>query len=265
MTNLFQLASQCLHNDSLDKKLAVMQRLEQKGFIQRLRFDDSQNLLSIEATRFPEAPIWVDPRRLARRKFHTPEGKIAMLHAIAHIEFIAIHLAWDIAYRFRGLPQQFYRDWLFVAREESQHFSMLRKRLNELGADYGDLSAHGGLWAVAEDTTGDVLARLALVPRYMEARGLDVTPDIIGKLKSLGDQRSVAILSRILEEEVGHVETGTRWFNWICEKQGLDAENTFFDLIRKHLRGSVRGPFNHQLRKAAGFSEAEIDRLERLT
>lgn len=265
MTNLFQLASQCLHCDGLDGKLAVTQRLEQPGFMQRLRLDDHLPVLPIEATRFPDVPAWVDPRRLARRKFNTREGKIAMLHAIAHIEFIAIHLAWDIVYRFRHLPKQFYRDWLTVACEEAQHFCLLRKRLNEFGADYGDLSAHGGLWDVAEDTTGDILARLALVPRYMEARGLDVTPDMIGKLKSVGDEQSAAILSRILEDEVGHVETGTRWFNRICEKQGLDAEETFFKLVRKHLRGGVRGPFNHSLRKAAGFSESEMDRLERLS
>jgi uncharacterized ferritin-like protein (DUF455 family) len=214
--------------------------------------------------RFPERPILVEPRQLPRRSLHTVQGRIALLHAVAHIEFTAIVLAWDIAYRFREMPAGFAVDWLGVAIEEARHFDAVRQRLRELGADYGDLPAHRGLWDLAEQTAGDVLHRLALVPRFMEARGLDVTPPMIETLTAEGDADSVAILDMILREEVGHVALGSRWFRHVAAQRGVDPEITYFDLVRAYIKGGVRGPFNQAARRAAGFSDDELIRLERL-
>jgi uncharacterized ferritin-like protein (DUF455 family) len=216
----------------------------------------------ISFVRFPERPERVDPRDLPRRKLTSIEGRRALLHAVAHIEFTAIHLAWDLLYRFRGLPDRFYLDWLGVAREEASHFELIRARLRELGCDYGDLPSHGGLWEVAEDTDYDVAARLALVPRCMEARGLDVTPGMISRLEQIGDSASAAVLRVILRDEVGHVALGTHWFRWVCAERRLEPDSEYLALVRRHLRGEQRGPFNRALRRQAGFSEAELSRLE---
>ena len=208
---IFEFAEQCLHSDSIQQKLdltATACRLWREG---RFECDFEKPPKPISATRFSKRPELVDPRELPRRNMASKEGRIALLHAIAHIEFYAIHLAWDIIYRFQDMPQLFYGDWLGVAAEEAQHFSLIRKRLQELDSDYGLLPAHRGLWEVAEDTDHDVLARLALVPRYMEARGLDVTPGMIEKLRGVGDHSSAQILVTIVNEEVGHVLIGSRW------------------------------------------------------
>lgn len=218
----------------------------------------------IAETVFPKRPVWVDPRALPRRRLGSVEGRIALLHAVAHIEFMAIHLAWDHLYRFRGMPAAYYRDWLEVAGEEAEHFVLLRDRLRALGADYGDLPVHGGLWSVAVDTALDLPARMALVPRYMEARGLDVTPGMIERLQEAGDSASVAVLQRILADEVGHVAKGTRWFHAICAERGLNPAAFFFETVTRYFRGGVRGPFNWELRLAAGFTAEEIRHLERV-
>lgn len=204
----------------------------------------------------------VDPRELPRRKLTSPEGRAALLHAVSHIEFTAIQLAWDILYRFRGLPDGFYWDWLDIAAEEAEHFALLRARLRDLDCDYGDLPVHRGLWDVAVDTADDVAARLALVPRCMEARGLDVTPGMIEKLEQAGDQQSATVLRRILNDEVGHVAAGSRWFRWVCARRGAEPEATYFGFLQSRLRSEVRGPFNRELRLVAGFSPGELDRLE---
>ena len=150
-----------------------------------------------------------------------------------------------------------------VAEEEAQHFAMLRERLRDFGADYGDLPAHAGLWGIATETAYDVLARMALVPRFMEARGLDVTPGMIAKLQNIGDNDSVTILERILSDEVGHVALGSRWFQWICDRRGLASEDGYFALIDRHMKGQARGPFNWELRRLAGFSEMELTLLDK--
>ena len=199
---------------------------------------------------------------MPRRRLDTKEGKAAFFHALAHIEFMAIYLAWDIIYRFRNLPEQFYRDWLRIADEEVLHFEMLRKHLLALGRDYGDLPVHKGLWTHAEDTAGDILARLAVVPRCMEARGLDVTPQMIEKLKTLDDQKGVAILTRIYEDEIGHVERGSYWFNFFARQRNLDPEQVYKEKILACYQGKPKGPFNREVRIIAGFSHNEIDWLE---
>jgi uncharacterized ferritin-like protein (DUF455 family) len=261
-TDFFELAESCLYVSSLEDKLAAADRAAQSLGVRDLAFDFSGSPRPASAVLFPDRPRLVDPRDLPRRSLSTVQGKIAFLHALAHIEFTAIQLAFDIAYRFRGLPERFYYDWLGVAVEEAAHFRMLRGRLAELGADYGELPAHRGLWDVAEDTAEDVLARLALVPRFMEARGLDVTPAMIARLEQVDDEAGAAILRVILADEVGHVALGSRWFALVCGQRGLDPEQAYFALLEKYLRGRARGPFNLELRRVAGFSEGELSRLD---
>jgi uncharacterized ferritin-like protein (DUF455 family) len=197
-----------------------------------------------------------------QRPVHTLEGRAALLHAIAHIEFNAIDLALDACWRFAGLPAHYYRDWLRVAAEEAHHFTLLREHLRTLGHDYGDFDAHDGLWAMAEKTAGDVVARMALVPRTLEARGLDATPAIQAKLARAGDTRAVEILDLILRDEVGHVAIGNRWYRWLCERQGLDPVAHDEQLARRHGAPRPKPPFNTGARRAAGFSAAELARLE---
>ena len=212
----------------------------------------------------PARPELVPPQQVKFRSAHTVEGRIALLHSIAHIEFNAINLALDIMWRFAGMPEQFYRDWLRVAQEETYHFSLIRAHLQSLGADYGDLSAHNGLWDMAEKTRDDILARLGLVPRTLEARGLDVTPGIQERLRQAGDMEAVAILDIILRDEIGHVDIGNRWYKFMCEKQQLDPVQCYADLLIKYGVSAPKGPFNLEARSQAGFSQAEIDWLKSL-
>lgn len=261
MANIFDLAEQVLTSDDAQTKVDLTHAAKALADSGQLDLASQTEPQSIDTARFPARPMLVDPRELPRRKLTSIEGRIALLHAVAHIEFSAIQLAWDHLYRFRGLPDAYYLDWLGVADEEALHFSMIRERLKELGADYGDLPAHGGLWSIACDTDYDVAARMALVPRFMEARGLDVTPGMIEKLTAVGDEASVAILQRILDDEVGHVHLGSRWFAQLCQERGLEPEAEYFALIERHMKGQARGPFNLSLRRQAGFSEREIARL----
>ena len=184
-----------------------------------------------------------------------------MVHAIAHIEFNAINLALDAVYRFRDMPQQYYSDWLRVADEEALHFTLLNDYLISKGASYGDYAAHNGLWEMAVKSDHDVLVRMALVPRVLEARGLDVTPGMINRLEQAGDTETAAILEIILDEEVRHVEIGTRWFRHCCEAEQLDPDETFLGLLAEHFSGGIRGPFNLPARFRAGFTEREMKAL----
>ena len=212
----------------------------------------------------PARPLLVPPREVPARGLGTPEGRAALLHAVAHIEFNAINLALDAAWRFRGMPREFYFDWSSVAADEARHFRLLRARLASLGHAYGDFPAHNGLWEMAEKSAGRCLARMALVPRLLEARGLDVTPGMIARFQSLGDAESVAILQLILREEVAHVAIGTRWFEWCCAREGLEPGETFLALLREVARGALRGPFNLEARRAAGFGDTELEQLAAL-
>ncbi|WP_297527095.1 ferritin-like domain-containing protein [Thiohalobacter sp.] len=212
----------------------------------------------------PPRPQLVPPKRVPRRRLGSVQGRAALLHAIAHIEFNAINLAWDAVCRFPGLPEAYYRDWARVAGEEAEHFGLLRARLRALRFDYGDFPAHDGLWQMALDTRDDPLIRMALVPRVLEARGLDVTPGMMARLAEAGDRESVAALEIILRDEVGHVEIGTRWFRHLCAERGLEPEATFEGLLNEHLAGRVKGPFHVEARLRAGFTESEMARLEAL-
>lgn len=212
----------------------------------------------------PQQPVLVAPRELHQRGLDRPDGRAALIHAVAHIEFNAINLAWDAVQRFPDMPSEFARDWASVADDEARHFTLLRQRLRELGCDYGDFPAHDGLWHMARDTAYDVLARMALVPRVLEARGLDVTPGMIKRLRSVGDGATADCLVIILREEVRHVAIGSRWFRWLCEQRGLPPQETFFRLLAEHLGGRMRCPLNRPARLEAGFDEAELARLEAL-
>ncbi|HET7300430.1 MAG TPA: ferritin-like domain-containing protein [Oleiagrimonas sp.] len=210
----------------------------------------------------PVRPHLVPPRDLPKRSLGSEEGRAALVHAVAHIEFNAINLAWDAVYRFRGMPPDFYRDWAAVANDEARHFTLISRRLNEMGVVYGDFDAHNGLWEMAEKTATNDTARMALVPRVLEARGLDVTPGMIERFKSAGDAATMAVLEVILREEVAHVEAGTRWFHWCCKRDGLEPEATFRQLLGQYMRGALRGPFNLEARRRAGFAESELAWLQ---
>jgi len=209
----------------------------------------------------PDLPRLVPPKDVPSRSPFTTEGRAALLHAITHIEFNAINLALDAVWRFEGMPIAFYRDWLQVASEEALHFTLLREHLQTLGADYGSFDAHDGLWLMTERTAHDITARMALVPRTLEARGLDATPPLQAKLARCGDTRAVEILDVILRDEVGHVAIGNHWYRWLCEREGLDAEAHYPELARRYDAPRLRAPFNLSARRAAGFSESEIARL----
>lgn len=212
----------------------------------------------------PARPVLVHPRQLPRRGFGSREGRAAFIHSIAHIEFNAIDLAWDAVYRFGGMPPAFHADWVGVARDEARHFVLLRDRLREFGHEYGDFDAHNGLWEMAEKTAHSGLERMALVPRVLEARGLDVTPAMIVKLRQLGDEATADILELILREEVAHVAAGSHWFGWHCERAGVGAASTFRRLLAEYGRGVLHGPFNLEARSAAGFSDEELAALQAL-
>ena len=191
----------------------------------------------------------------------TRQGHAALVHSIVHIEKNAIDLALDICWRFAGMPETFYRDWLQVAREEAYHFTLLREHLMTLGFDYGDFPAHNGLWEMAERTRHDLLARVALVPRTLEARGLDASPAVKTKLVSIGDHRGGEILDIILRDEIGHVAVGNHWYGWLCEQRGLEPVSTFESLRQTYKAPKLKGPFNLAARRAAGFKEEELAAL----
>lgn len=211
----------------------------------------------------PERPLLVAHTALKGRSVSTVEGRAALIHALAHIELNAIDLAADAACRFARMPDAFYRDWTVVMREEALHFRMLCDHLATLGHVYGDFPAHHALWEMADRTKDDLLARIAIVPRTMEARGLDASPAVRAKLASAGDRAGAAIVDRILADEVGHVRIGNHWFKVLCEERGLDAVATDRALAKAYDAPRLRGPFNRDARRAAGFSDVEIDALDR--
>jgi uncharacterized ferritin-like protein (DUF455 family) len=210
----------------------------------------------------PALPKLVDPADVPLRKLGHPDGRAALIHAVAHIEFSAINLAWDAVYRFRGLPREYYVDWTRVAGEEADHFDLLRGHLREIGYDYGSFPAHNGLWEMAEKTAHDPLVRMALVPRVLEARGLDVTPGMIQRLRQAGDPRAAEILEVIFRDEIGHVAIGTRWFTYLCEQRGWDREATFERLVREYVEGRGARKIERAARERAGFSERELQFIE---
>lgn len=259
-----ELRQHCLQvfsETDVDTKLAALARLSVTGMPP---LDTNLLLVHDGAPGRPLRPQLVQPQLVPRRSPFTLQGHCALIHAIAHIEFNAIHLALDAVWRFDGLPEDFYGDWLRVGCEEAQHFSMLRDHLRANGFDYGDFAAHDGLWTMCESTQHDVTARMALVPRTLEARGLDATPIIQAKLRKVGTERAlaaVALLDVILADEVGHVAIGNRWYHWLCQRDGHDPIAFHAAMATQHNAPRLKPPFNKPARRLAGFSQAEVDAL----
>ncbi|MDY0072041.1 MAG: ferritin-like domain-containing protein [Thauera sp.] len=260
--NLHALALAALRSEDCGQKCRLVEQLCAAWAAGELAWgegdDDVQPLL---VPGRPSRPELVAPAQLAQRKPGRGAGHAALLHAIAHIEFNAINLALDCLYRFRRQPAAFYRDWVKVAAEEAYHFGLLGERLAALGHAYGDFPAHDGLWQMACRTADDLLARMALVPRVLEARGLDATPQIIVKLRRIGDEASIAVLDIILRDEIGHVAIGDHWFRRECAERGLAAEETYLALIERFEAPWPQPPLHREARLAAGFSERELDAL----
>ena len=261
--NLHAGAHACLMIQAPDDKVRHTRELALQWREGQLAWGTDEPLVEpIPEPGLPEQLKLVMPRELPRRKPSTPEGRAILIHALTHIEFNAINLAWDAVYRFRDMPQAYYDDWVRVADEEAYHFTLLNEHLNELGYGYGDYPGHNGLWEMAKKTAHDCLTRMALVPRCLEARGLDVNPGIRAKLVDNGDEAVGEILDIILRDEIGHVSIGNRWFQYLCEKRGLDPETKYRELIEHYMKGELRGPFYMEARRQAGFSEDELRYLE---
>jgi uncharacterized ferritin-like protein (DUF455 family) len=259
---LFEAALRCLMTTECAAKCAMTRQIAAAWKAGELYLNPHDvAVLKISAPGRPPRPLLVPPRQVPTRSPFNRSGRAALLHALAHIEFNAINLAWDAVYRFRDLPVQFYDDWIEIALEEVLHFELLCNHLADLGGAYGDYPAHDSLWQMALATDDDILARMALIPRFLEARGLDVTPAIQDKLRQAGDQRAVDILDVIFHDEIGHVAAGSRWFNYICQQRGLEPVATFEHLIRQHIRGTIKPPQQEQARRQAGFSEEELQLL----
>jgi uncharacterized ferritin-like protein (DUF455 family) len=211
----------------------------------------------------PYLPKLVSHTELKPRPVNTLEGRAMLVHSIAHIEMNAVNLALDVCWRFADMPEKFYRDWFAIAKEEAQHFTLLRNHLVGMGFDYGSFDAHNSLWAMAERTKDDILARIALVPRTLEARGLDASPAVKRKLVGAGDHRAGDILDIILRDEIGHVACGNYWFRWLCGQRQLEPVGTYEEMSKKYNAPRLRAPFNIEARKLAGFDNAELDALVR--
>jgi uncharacterized ferritin-like protein (DUF455 family) len=260
--SLYHAARKCLLIEQVEEKLQYSGEVAEAWKQGRLKLTDWTPADQIVLAGHPATPELVHPNKLPRRSLGTEQGRMALIHAIAHIEFNAINLAWDAVQRFPDMPDQYYSDWIQVAQEEVQHFRLLQQRLRDGGGEYGDFPAHNGLWDMAVRTAHDPLLRMALVPRMLEARGLDVTPGIMQRFRVAGDKGTVAILQVILDEEVGHVAFGTRWFTYLCRQRGLEPESTYIDLLNNFLNGEIRCPLHRQARLKAGFTEQELDHLE---
>ncbi len=258
MSTLFERSGECLDACEPSDKVELTQRLYADWCAENLDINCPLQAEVIAEAGRPERPELVSPAKLAKRSMHTEQGRVVLCHALAHIEFNAINLALDAVYRFRDMPQQYYTDWLQVASEEAYHFTLLESYLNERQCEYGDYTAHDGLWHMAQITAHDVMVRMALVPRVLEARGLDVTPGIIKKLEQAKDTEFVGHLEIIQRDEIGHVAIGSRWFKYICEQRKLNYRETFKQLVQQYMKGKLRGPFDDVARMQAGFTAEEM-------
>lgn len=260
---LRQSALVALQHTQINAKLNAVNALAQAWHAGQITLNTTS--LLPEPAALPGLPpdlTLVAPSQLAKRSMNTLEGRAALIHAIAHIEFNAINLALDAIWRFANLPAEFYSDWLRVAQEEALHFSLLHAHLQGMGYRYGDFDAHNGLWKMAQKTRHDVLAHLALVPRTLEARGLDVTPGLRAKLLQAGDNNGVAILDIILRDEIGHVAIGNRWYYWACQQQGREPIAIYQELVAEYDAPRIAKPINREARLQAGFSAAELDNMD---
>ncbi|WP_338846164.1 ferritin-like domain-containing protein [Massilia sp. W12] len=263
MPELRAMALAALQADSVAAKLAAVAEIENRRQQGSLNIDpQAQFSAPPDIPGRPARPRLVAPNHVPKRAIQSIQGRASTIHAIAHIEFNAINLALDAIWRFAAMPDAYYLDWQQVAREEAFHFSLLQAHLAKLGHAYGDFDAHNALWQMAETTAHDPLARMALAPRTLEARGLDATPALRARLANAGDLEAAAILDIILRDEIGHVAIGNRWFAWLCAQRGLDPLQCWPQLAQAHRAPVLRPPFNLDARRAAGFTEAELELLQ---
>ncbi len=269
MKNLYQEAKECFLTHDPDEKLELSLKtagLWEGGLLEWQEADPllSEIPLQLNQPGRLEKPLLVDVHKVKNRGFKSIQQRASLIHALAHIELTAVNLAWDSVYRYRHLPKEYYNDWVKTAKEEAQHFYLLRKSLRVMGYDYGDFPAHNELWQMAVTTADDLMARMAIVHRVLEARALDVVPFSVEKFRHLGDRQTANSLVIIANDEIGHVNSGTRWFHYRCEQDQVDPHNMFFSLINQYLKSTPKAPFNRDARMKAGFSLAEMQELERL-
>ena len=264
MLELRETALAILASVDAQSKVDGLQQLFEDYQQQRIALDLSRTFefANLSLPGRPEKPALVAPKLVPKRKMDTVEGRAILWHSLAHIEFNAMNLALDAIWRFPNMPQEYYEDWLKVAKEESYHFSLINQHLQSFGFSYGDFPAHNSLWEMVERTTDAVIARMALVPRTMEARGLDAVPEIRDRFKQIKDSKAVEILEIIIHDEIGHVLVGNRWFNYLCDKENLSPVNTYRELAKQYRAPTLRGPFNIGARQQAGFTEEELSLLE---
>lgn len=255
---LYPMVKEALFAREAEPKARLVRELNQAWQRDGCSRASAESPASVNWPGYPERLQVIEPHLVPRRGPGSDQGRFGLFHAIAHIEFSAINLALDAAYRFREMPDEYVTDWLGVAEEEADHFEMIREHLRTMGHDYGDLPVHDGLWEMARLTEYDALARMALVPRYLEARGLDVNPGMQKKLQRAGDARGVEILEVILRDEIGHVARGDRWFRQLCAARGLEPEGAYRELVERHAKQPWHGPFHCAARRQAGFGEAEL-------
>ncbi len=259
-----QLALAALLCPDPEEKVALTQCLHAQAATELISDTDASIVAPHHLPGQPARPELRTHLDIPQRSIHTPQGLAALVHSVCHIEFNAINLALDAVWRFAGMPAAYYADWIKVAHEEAQHFSLLRAQLQRMGHDYGDFIAHTGLWDMTERTSSDIVARMALVPRLLEARGLDATPPMQAKLRKVGTPealRTIEILDVILRDEVGHVRIGNHWYRWLCARDGLDAIAHFRQLCEQHAAPRVRAPINEEARRLAGFTNEEMSIL----
>jgi uncharacterized ferritin-like protein (DUF455 family) len=263
MTELRQTALEILAISDPQIKVTRTFQLFDDHQLQNLSLDVAANYdgANLALPGRPIKPELVPPLDVPKRKMDTVEGRASLLHSLAHIEFNAINLALDAIWRFSDMPEQYYTDWLKVAKEEAYHFTLIDEYIQSFGYSYGDFQAHNSLWEMVERTQDSVIARMALVPRTMEARGLDAVPMIRDRFKQIKDARAVEILDIILRDEIGHVFIGNHWFNFLCSKATLSPISVYRDLARKYRAPKLRGPFNLEARKQAGFTVEELSLL----
>jgi len=260
-----QSAYDCLMQSNVAKKLDLTFQTRKMWESNQLSIDCKHPVTEQCIVGIPENPKLVPVQQLPKRSVSSNIGHAALIHSFAHIEFNAINIAWDAVYRFPEMPKGYYEDWSNIAAEEAYHFQLLQNYLLKLGYDYGSFPAHSGLWDMVEQTSNDVMVRMALVPRVLEARGLDVTPEIIQRFRQNDRDDAASILEIIYQDEIGHVGVGTKWFVTICEQRGLDPHEIFADLINEYAADKIRQPFNEKARKQAGFTQSEMDFLTNFT
>jgi uncharacterized ferritin-like protein (DUF455 family) len=267
MLELRETSLAILANTDVQSKVSQLANLFDDYHSKKFALNVSSSLDSrdIQLPGRPAKPDLVAPKFVPKRKMDTVDGRAILWHSLAHIEFNAMNLALDAIWRFPNMPQAYYEDWLRVAKEESYHFSLINAHLQSFGFSYGDFPAHNSLWEMVERTTDSVIARMALVPRTMEARGLDAVPEIRDRFKQIKDERAVEILEIILHDEIGHVLVGNRWFNFLCANEGLSPITTYRELAEKYRAPTLRGPFNLDAREQAGFTSEELEILESLS